>query len=85
MSRRLPSQCPRCNGKQVVPGNLLAQTGASRGIVFRPRDRKWWSFLLPDAKVSTSGRACMECGLFWMTIHTGRLKKVSAAAQHQGT
>jgi hypothetical protein len=60
---------------------MLGQTGISRGIVFRPSDRKWWGFLLPDARVSTNGRACVECGLLWTTVSLGRLKTVTAAPE----
>lgn len=74
MPGRAKGQCPHCKGEQIVHGRLLPQAGISGGIVFRPRKRKWWSFILPDAKVSGTGYACIECGLLWTNIGAGRLK-----------
>jgi hypothetical protein len=80
MSSALPVKCPRCGSDQVAKGEMLGQTGVTRGIVFRPSDRKWWSFILPDARVSARGRACADCGLLWTTVNSARLKTVTAAA-----
>ncbi|MCI0364093.1 MAG: hypothetical protein L0219_09450 [Phycisphaerales bacterium] len=83
MHGALPDKCPRCGSDQVAEGDILGQTGMTRGIVFRPVDRKWWSFILPDARVSADGRACVDCGLLWTTVNPGRLKTVTTASERQ--
>ncbi len=67
------NQCPQCASQQTVPG-LLGTHG--RPAVFRPARLRSFS-VSQEAGVglsSAEARACLDCGLVWTAVSTGKLR-----------